>query len=667
MDYRLGVDLGTTFTAAAVTHGGRPELVSLGDDAPEIPTVVFLREDGTLVVGEVASSRGRAAPQRVARESKRFLGSGTPVLLAGTAYHPHEVLAAVLRWVVQRVAEQEGGPADAVVVTHPASWTDYLVGRLGEVVTLAGVPEAVLRPEPVAAAMGYASLQRLAVGDVVAVYDLGGGTFDTAVVTRTADGFAVVGVPAGVEELGGVDFDEALFFHVLAALEGATDELDPDDEAVVRALRQLRQDCVTAKVRLSTDVEWTVPVGLPGLHTTVRVTRSEFEDLIRPQLAQTLTKLREALSSAGVAPEDLSRVLLAGGSSAIPLVREMLSAELGRPVALDAPPKHLVALGAALAEVALPALPPAAPARTAPGGTHDDALPQDGGPRAAALTGAAPAVARSDEPTTVGAGAVPERGTTRTGPRRRRPGAAATAGVLAVATLAVALVGLPVGGPAGAPALEVNGTPVADGTPLLDAREPDRLALTARGDVDAVWVDLLGARLAGEVDSDGTWDLGGRANLVAGALPAHVVLDGEDVRFVLDRAGAGWLSLPAAAALVLLVLLLSFGESLLGPVRRGAHASGGRLVALVLLGAGLGAVAAVAGWIAGPAVLTVPQVAACAVLGAAAVACGLRASLRGDDPGEGPGATPRWAAHPPVPRGGGTDVPRGASTDPDSR
>jgi molecular chaperone DnaK len=158
----------------------------------------------------------------------------------------------------------------------------------------------------------------------------------------------LLGNPEGIERLGGIDFDEAVFAHVAAAIGGAIQQLDPADPVAVAAVARLRAECVEAKEALSADTEVSIPVMLPNINTSVRLTRNEFEGMIRPALADTLVALRRALRSAGVEPGQLASVLLVGGSSRIPLVAQLVGAELGRPVAVDAHPKHGVSMGAAL-------------------------------------------------------------------------------------------------------------------------------------------------------------------------------------------------------------------------------------------------------------------------------------------------------------------------------
>src|SRR6185437_12744419 len=177
----------------------------------------------------------------------------------------------------------------------------------------------------------------------VAVYDLGGGTFDATVLRKQPGGVEILGTPEGIERLGGVDFDEGILSYVDYAADGALSELDLGDPQTGVALARLRQDCVAAKEALSVDTETVVPVFLPGRHFDVRITRADFEDLIRAPIESTIGALSRTLASAQVAPGELSAVLLVGGSSRIPLVARMVSAELGRPTVVDTHPKHAVA------------------------------------------------------------------------------------------------------------------------------------------------------------------------------------------------------------------------------------------------------------------------------------------------------------------------------------
>ncbi len=297
-DYALGIDLGTTFTAAAITRGGHAEVVTLGSKAAAIPSVVFLKEDGSFLVGEAAIRRAATDPSRVAREFKRRIGDPTPILLGRAPYGAEALMARLLRATVDAVTEREGGAPRSIAVSHPANWGPYKLDLLMQAVRMAEVRVDRYLTEPEAAAISWAAAERVAAGTVVAVYDLGGGTFDAAVLRKTERDFAILGEPEGIERLGGIDFDQALFVHTATALDGAIEALDPTDPGVLAALARLRQEVVDAKEALSTDTDTTIPVLLPGLSTEVRVTRAEFESMIRPPLTDTVAALRRALRSA---------------------------------------------------------------------------------------------------------------------------------------------------------------------------------------------------------------------------------------------------------------------------------------------------------------------------------------------------------------------------------
>ena len=136
-------------------------------------------------------------------------------------------------------------------------------------------------------------MQRISTGETVAVYDFGGGTFDSAVLTATDAGYALTGTPEGIERLGGVDFDQAILSHVNAALGGALSDLDPVDPAHAAALADLRTNCRSAKEALSEDSDTTIAVNLPDRPPAqLRITRAEFEELIAPRIDDTIDATR---------------------------------------------------------------------------------------------------------------------------------------------------------------------------------------------------------------------------------------------------------------------------------------------------------------------------------------------------------------------------------------
>ena len=369
MPYHLGIDVGTTWTAAAIGRHGRVETATLGTRRQAIPSVVCLTDE-RLLVGEPAARRAVTDPRRVAREFKRRVGDPTPLLLGGSPVSAELCMARTAEWVVAQVAATEGEAPASLALTHPANWGDYKLDLYRQALRHVGLTADHLVAEPVAAATAYAAQRPLAPGTVVAVYDLGGGTFDAALV-RAGDGPAdaqIVGRPDGIERMGGADFDHAVFTHVVTSIGLDLDAATDADPQLATGLAQLRASCVEAKEALSEETHVSIPVLLPQRHTEVLLTRREFEAMIGPALEETVVALRRAVTSAGIDDDDVAAVLLVGGSSRIPLVGQLVGARLGRPIAVDARPKDAICSGAArVAMAAAPSLPPPATPVVPPG------------------------------------------------------------------------------------------------------------------------------------------------------------------------------------------------------------------------------------------------------------------------------------------------------------
>jgi actin-like ATPase involved in cell morphogenesis len=359
MTYWLGVDLGTTFTACAVARAGSVQMVTLEHSAVAVPSVLWIGTNEDVLVGSAAIRRGLTDSTRVVREYKRRFGDTTPLLVGGSPYSAEQLSAKMLRWLVDYVTAQEGGPPEGVALTHPANWGPYKLELLQQLIRMADIGPAVTLTEPQAAALNFAAQARVEVGSTVAVYDLGGGTFDVALLNKTADGFERRGEPEGIERLGGIDFDSAIFGFFVDNAAGALDQI-PNDADWAAAIAHLREECSRAKEALSVDTDAVIEGWLPTGRKQVRITRQEFEGLIRPPINETLKAVRRALQSAHLTPADIDSVLLVGGSSRIPLINQMVTAELATRTAVDAHPKNAVALGAArFAAAAMYAPPPA--------------------------------------------------------------------------------------------------------------------------------------------------------------------------------------------------------------------------------------------------------------------------------------------------------------------
>ena len=346
MTYSLGIDLGTTFVAAAVARPNGVEMFTLGERDVVAPAVVYVREDGSVITGDAAARRAVRHPELVGRDIKRMLGDPSPFILGNAAYPVTALLGAQLRDVVRKVVDTEGEPPERVVLTHPAGWGPFHRELFAEVTSTAGLeaPQLVSEPE---AAVHHAMAGRLQDGEIMAIYDLGGGAFQATVVRKQAGGLEILGTPERIDGLGGDAFDDRVLSYVDGVAGHFISEFDFGNPQSAVAFAQLRQDCVLAKEALSRDRETVIPVFLPGRHFEVRLTRDVFEGLVHTLVESTIQALSRAVQSAGLAPSDLTSVLLVGGSSQIPLIAEMVSREFGRPTVNGVHPKYAVALGAA--------------------------------------------------------------------------------------------------------------------------------------------------------------------------------------------------------------------------------------------------------------------------------------------------------------------------------
>ncbi|MCO4237585.1 Hsp70 family protein [Pseudarthrobacter sp. MDT3-28] len=355
MNYVLALDVGTSFTAAAIVRINHdaslvPESLPLGLRGTAVPSVVYYPEEGPILVGEAAERRGLDSPERVVREFKRRVGDDVPIAVGTLSLPAEDVFATMARWVADRAEEREGAPPSDIILSHPASWGAHRTQLILAALASKDLTKVTLISEPEAAALHYAAQVRVEAGSTIAVYDLGGGTFDTAVLKKTDAGhFELLGRPEGIEGLGGADFDAAVLRYVADHAGQGLANLDPSAPVALAALSRLRRECVEAKEALSADSEASISVLLPGFQQQVRLVRSDFEAMISEPIRETVDALERSLQDLGLTPDDLSAVLLIGGSSRIPLVAQLISEQLDRPIAVDADPKSSICLGAAVA------------------------------------------------------------------------------------------------------------------------------------------------------------------------------------------------------------------------------------------------------------------------------------------------------------------------------
>lgn len=354
MTWVLGIDFGTSYTTAAICANGRPEPIEI-DGQRRMPSVILVDEDGSIVVGSAAERLSATRPGRTLREPKRRLGEPTPVVLGGEPYSVINLVGALLASVYAEAVRHQGGPPTEIRLTHPASWGRPRLAELRRAAAIAGMPNVTLIPEPVAAAVAYANDSPESERGYVAVYDLGGGTFDTAILRHTNEGFTIQGRPGGDARLGGELFDELLAQHVTEQLtpEAASAIVASDELSWRQAAANLRSEARNAKETLSTRDYAELLVALPTGLTQVRVTRADLEGLITDYIDESVDLLARAVADAGMAPGELTAIYVTGGASRAPMIEERLRAAFpGVVVSRRNDPKMVIALGATLPEAA---------------------------------------------------------------------------------------------------------------------------------------------------------------------------------------------------------------------------------------------------------------------------------------------------------------------------
>ena len=343
----VGIDLGTTNSEIAVIRDGRPVVIRTDGEAI-LPSVVGLDPEGRLLVGTPARNQWILAPERTVRSIKRKMGEDLKVRLGDREYAPQEISAIILGRLKERAEQYLGQAVRKAVITVPAFFNEVQREATREAGELAGLEVVRIINEPTAAALTYEAdadhLERLL------VYDLGGGTFDVSIV-QVERGVVEVLASHGDTHLGGDDFDELLLDYVC-------DEFAKEHKLDLRkslaAKSRVLSAVEEAKKVLSAEAVATLQEefiaekdGTP-LHLALEIERLEYEALIEPLLAKTLTCIDQSLDDARLNAPQIDKVILVGGASRTPLVHHMLERRLGRELHTEVDPDLCVAMGAAV-------------------------------------------------------------------------------------------------------------------------------------------------------------------------------------------------------------------------------------------------------------------------------------------------------------------------------
>ncbi|MFT7077499.1 MAG: molecular chaperone DnaK, partial [Planctomycetota bacterium] len=366
----IGIDLGTTNSVVAVMEGGEPIVITNLEGARTTPSVVAFQGDGTRLVGAPAKRQAVTNPTKTVASIKRFMGRrhhevgdeekqvaytlvGGPdevvkVDIDGKHFSAPEISAMVLQYLKEAAERYLGEPVTRAVITVPAYFNDGQRQATKDAGAIAGLTVERIINEPTAATLAY-GLDKEKEGKV-AVYDLGGGTFDISVLD-IGDGVFEVLATNGDTHLGGDDFDEALISYVASEFKNAQ---GIDIRTDPMALQRLKEACEKAKIELSSGTA--TDINLPFItadasgpkHLQQNITRAKFEQLIGDMVKRSIEPCAKALKDAGLKPSDIDDVLLVGGSTRVPLVQQKVKEFFQREPNKGVNPDEVVALGAAI-------------------------------------------------------------------------------------------------------------------------------------------------------------------------------------------------------------------------------------------------------------------------------------------------------------------------------
>ncbi|MDQ3208509.1 MAG: molecular chaperone DnaK [Gemmatimonadota bacterium] len=366
----IGIDLGTTNSVVAVMEGGDPVVIPNAEGGRTTPSVVAFTKDGERLVGQVAKRQAVTNPQQTIFSIKRFMGRRlsevtdevkkvpykvvegpngmVTVEIQGKRYSPPEISAMILQKMKQTAEDYLGYTVDKAVITVPAYFNDAQRQATKDAGKIAGLDVQRIINEPTAAALAYGLDKKKE--EKVAVFDLGGGTYDISVL-ELAEGVFEVKSTNGDTHLGGDDFDQRLIDWLVAEFkkdQGIDLSKDP------MAIQRLKEAAEKAKMELSSTTQ--TDINLPFItadqsgpkHLNLSLTRAKFEQLVDDLIKRTIPPMQQALKDAGLDPKQIDEVILVGGSTRIPKIQQIVKDFFGKEPNKSVNPDEVVAIGAAI-------------------------------------------------------------------------------------------------------------------------------------------------------------------------------------------------------------------------------------------------------------------------------------------------------------------------------
>ncbi|MBA3259762.1 MAG: molecular chaperone DnaK [Gemmatimonadales bacterium] len=366
----IGIDLGTTNSVVAVMEGGDPVVIPNAEGGRTTPSVVAFTKDGERLVGQVAKRQAVTNPKQTIFSIKRFMGRRTSeiqeeikrvpykvtegpnglaaVEIAGKRYTPPEISAMILQKMKQTAEDYLGTTVTQAVITVPAYFNDAQRQATKDAGKVAGLDVLRIINEPTAAALAYGLDKKKE--EKIAVFDLGGGTYDISVL-ELAEGVFEVKSTNGDTHLGGDDFDQRLIDWLVAEFK-KDQGIDLSKDAM--ALQRLKEAAEKAKMELSSTTQ--TDINLPFItadqsgpkHLNINLTRAKFEQLVDDLIQRTLPPMQQALKDAGLDPKSVDEVILVGGSTRIPKIQQIVKDFFGKEPNRSVNPDEVVAIGAAI-------------------------------------------------------------------------------------------------------------------------------------------------------------------------------------------------------------------------------------------------------------------------------------------------------------------------------
>jgi len=350
----IGIDLGTSNSAAAVVMGGKPTIIPAAEGATvggkAFPSVVAFTKDGELLVGEPARRQSVTNPDRTIVAAKRKMGSDYTFKILDKEYKPQQISSFILQKIKKDAEAFIGEPVEKAVITVPAYFDDNQRQATKDAGTIAGLDVVRIINEPTAASLAF-GLDKVKEDMKILVFDFGGGTLDVTIMEMGGGVFEVLST-SGDTQLGGTDMDKVLIDYVVDEFkkkEGI--DLTQDSTAMTR----IREASEKAKIELSTVME--TDINLPFIshdpssgakNLELRITRSKLDDLIRPIVERCKPSILKALEDAKLTNSDIKKIVMVGGPTRIPLVKKFVSEVIGQQTESGVDPMEAVAMGAAI-------------------------------------------------------------------------------------------------------------------------------------------------------------------------------------------------------------------------------------------------------------------------------------------------------------------------------